>query len=91
MRPKKSRKTCCQIHADYFKPCGIPVSQLEVVSLEADEVEAIKLAHVDSCYQEEAAKKMKISRPTFGRILNSAHKKMAEALIDGKALKLNKK
>ena len=89
MRPKKCRKTCCRVAANYFKPCGIPVSDLEIVVLEADEVEAIKLAHIDSLYQDQAATKMNISRPTFSRILDSAHKKIAEALIVGKALSLN--
>lgn len=54
-----------------------------------DELEAIRLADYEGLYHEEAAKRMKISRQTFGRILNNAHKKVAECLIKGKALKID--
>ena len=90
MRPKKCRKTCCRIKADYFKPRSIPIDELEEISLEADELEAIKLSDLECLYQEDAAKKMGISRQTFGRIILSAHKKIAEAIIKGKALKIRR-
>jgi predicted DNA-binding protein (UPF0251 family) len=61
---------------------------LEEVSLGVDEFEAIRLADLEGLYQEEAAEKMKISRQTFGNIINSAHKKIAEVLIEAKALKI---
>jgi len=88
MRPKKERNIACTIDAKYFKPRGIPMSELSEIVLLADEVEAIRLADHESLYQEEAAVKMKISRQTFGRIIESAHAKIADALINGKALKL---
>jgi len=72
----------------YYKPRAIPMSQLEEVALAFDEFEAIRLADLESLYQEEAAVRMKISRPTFGRIIESAHKKVADALINGKAIKI---
>ena len=53
-----------------------------------DELEAISLADYEELYHEEAAMKMKISRQTFGRILNEAHRKVAECLLKGKALKI---
>jgi len=74
--------------SDYFKPRGIPLSALEEVVLTVDEFEAIRLADLEGFYQEEAAQKMKVSRQTFGRIVESAHKKVAEALVQGKALKI---
>jgi predicted DNA-binding protein (UPF0251 family) len=58
------------------------------VHLKLDEIEAIRLADYEGLYQEEAAARMKISRQTLGRILNLAHRKVAEALIQGKALKI---
>jgi predicted DNA-binding protein (UPF0251 family) len=61
---------------------------LEEVILRVDEFEAIRLADLDGLYQEQAAEKMKVSRQTFGRIIESAHKKVAEALVKGKALKI---
>ena len=64
------------------------MKELQEVVLNYDEVEAIKLADHEGLYQEDAAKKMGISRQTFGRIIESAHHKVADALIKGKALKL---
>jgi len=88
MRPKKCRHTCCEINASYFKPRGIPMDQLSEVILDFDEIEALRLAHLQSLYQEEAATFMNISRQTFGRIIDSAHKKITDAIINGKALRL---
>lgn len=61
------------------------------MALLSDELEAIKLHDVDGLEQIDAAKKMNISQPTFGRILNSAYKKIAEAIIKGKAIRIEKK
>jgi len=75
----------------YFKPRGIPLSTLEEEKLFSDELEALKLHDVDGMDQIEAAKKMKISQPTFGRILDKAYKKIAIAIVKGKAIKIIKK
>ena len=72
----------------YFKPAGIPLRNLPEVVLTMDEIEAIRLAELEDLDQEEAAKKMKVSRVTFLRILHSAHKKIAESLIYGKAIRM---
>ena len=69
----------------FYKPAGIPRKDLEEVILEADEIEAIRLANLEGLYQETAAEKMGISRQTFGRIITSANKKVAEGLIQGKS------
>jgi predicted DNA-binding protein (UPF0251 family) len=69
-----------------FKPDGIPHKELKSVLLTVDELEAIRLADKEGLYQAEAAVQMNVSRPTFGRILESAHKKVAEALVEGKQL-----
>jgi len=87
-RPKKLRCVKCKPDATYFKPRGIPLVDLEEISLTPDEIEAISLADYEELYHEEAAMKMKISRQTFGRILNEAHRKVAECLLKGKALKI---
>jgi predicted DNA-binding protein (UPF0251 family) len=75
---------------DYFKPRGIPLRELAEVVLLPDELEALKLYEVDGLEQTEAAERMKISQPTFARILGSAHKKIAEAIIKGKAIRIEK-
>ncbi len=87
-RPFKSRKVCCHPGATYFKPRGIPVAQMEEVCLTMDELEALRLADLGELYQEDAAKSMDISRQTFGNILKTAHKKIADALLNGKALRI---
>ena len=87
-RPCKSRRVCCRPDSNYFKPRGIPIGTLEEVNLTMDELEAIRLADLEGKYQEAAAKKMKISRQTFGNILTSAHKKIADSLVNSKALKI---
>ena len=71
-----------------FKPCGIPSHSLETVTLTKDELEAIRLADIEGLYHENAAKKMEISRATFGRILNSARAKIADAIINEKSIEL---
>lgn len=75
----------------YFKPQGIPLRFLEEVILFGDELEAIKLHDVDKLEQKEAAEKMEISQPTFARILDKAYKKIAEAIILGKAIRIEEK
>ena len=87
-RPTHCRRVGSMPQSDYFKPRGVPLSALEEVVLTVDEFEAIRLADLEGLYQEQAAEKMKVSRPTFGRIIESAHKKVAEALVQGKALKI---
>jgi len=72
----------------YFKPAGIPMSDLNQVVVTLDELEALRLADLNGLYQEKAAEQMKISRPTFARIVEAARKKVADALIHGKALRL---
>jgi len=87
-RPMKCRCIKCRPHSCYFKPRGIPLTALEEVSLRLDELEAIRLADYQGLYHEEAAAKMEISRATFGRVLDEARRKVAEAILQGKALKI---
>ncbi len=85
-RPKKDRCVRCNPNIIFFKPRGIPLVHLDEVHLNLDELEAIRLADYEGLYHEQAAEKMNISRPTFGRILSEARRKIAEAVVDGKAL-----
>ena len=88
-RPRIKRRLQFNPNVSYFKPRGIPLMELKEVELYPEEVEAIKLYLVDSLDQTEAAKKMSISQPTFARTIASANKKVAEALIKGKAIKFH--
>lgn len=87
-RPKCRRHICGTPDKNYFKPRGIPAADLEEITLQMDEFEAVRLADYEQLYQEEAAARMGISRQTFGRIIESAHRKIADAIIHGKALKI---
>jgi hypothetical protein len=72
----------------YFKPRGIPLSSLQEVELTLDEIEAIRLVEVEDLDQIHSAQKMTISQSTLQRILAQAHKKIAQALIYGQAIKI---
>lgn len=79
-----------QIEADHqwvcFKPCGIRGKELQKIELDFDEMEAIRLSDHKGLYQQECADKMGISRTTFSRVLQQAHKKISDALLHGKAI-----
>ncbi len=89
-RPEKKRHIRCNPACYYFKPTGIPMYELEEVELAKDEMEAIRLADINELFQEDAALKMNISRATFGRIIAKAHYKIADAIVNGKAIKIQK-
>ena len=87
------RPTCCRRIAGepgavLFKPAGIPARDLESVTLKLDEFEALRLSALEGLYQDGAAARMGISRATFGRILASAHQKIADVLVHGKVLRI---
>lgn len=87
-RPKLHRRLAFDPTVQYFKPRGVPLRELEEVELLPDELESLKLYLVDDLDQTISAKKMGISQPTFARIFASANKKVADAIINGKAIKL---
>lgn len=88
-RPRKLRHITCDVQATYFKPQGIPMRFLEEIALDMDEIEAIRLADIEDLYQADAAIKMGVSRATFSNIIARAHKKIALALLQGKALRIS--
>ena len=87
-RPFRFRRVRCRPVSNYFKPRGVPIDLLREVNLTMDELEAIRLADLEGKYQEDAAKKMDVSRQTFGNILNEAHRKIADSLLNGKAVRI---
>ena len=88
VRPRMCRRLRFKPKTYYFKPQGIPMHQLEEVVLAREEMEAVKLKDFDGLEQIESAKKMNTSQSTFQRILSSARNKIAEAIVKGKALKI---
>jgi len=91
VRPRKPRRILFNPDVTYFKPRAIPLSMLEEVGLAVDELEAIRLCDLKGLDQTKAAKRMKVSQSTLGRILASARYKIAKALVEGKAIKIYKK
>lgn len=87
-RPFKNRKINGLFNSDCYKPNGIPLSMLTSIELSVDELEALRLADLENMYQDAAAEEMGVSRQTFGNIIKRARKKVADAIINGKALKI---
>jgi predicted DNA-binding protein (UPF0251 family)/phage FluMu protein Com len=89
VRPRKDRLVAFEPNVSYFKPRGIPMIELTEVSLTVDEREAIRLADQVGLSQEEAGRRMGVSRATFGRIIQRARRTVADALISGKAIRID--
>lgn len=87
-RPFCPRRIAGRPPAAVFKPIGIPMVELEAVVMTLDEFEALRLADLEGLYQEQAAEQMNVSRPTFSRIIEAAHRKLADAVVHGKALRI---
>ena len=88
MRPQKPRRIKCLPGERCFRPKGRRPGKLEHVMVTLDEFEAIRLADLEELTHSQAARLMKVSRPTFTRILSSAHKKVAEGLVRIKGIKI---
>lgn len=88
-RPVNERKLGGPIAPRVMKPAGVPARELEEVRLGFDEAEALRLADLEGLYQEAAARSMGVSRPTFGRIIETARHKVADAILNGKALRID--
>lgn len=89
-RPCKRRRVRGQPNTLFFKPSGKRIIELEESVLDYAELEAIKLVDIKEIPQTEAAQKMDISQPTFSRILTNARKKIADAIVNGKAIRIEK-
>jgi len=87
-RPFRCRRVWCLPEFTYFKPAGSRMAGLKEIVLTVDEFEAVRLKDLDGLEQKEAAKKMGISQPTLHRLLLSARKKIAEAIVKGKAIRI---
>lgn len=85
-RPEKLRRVGCVAEGRAFKPIGRPVGGLEIEELRLDELEALRLADLEGLYQEAAAERMGVSRPTFARILARARLAVARTLIEERVL-----
>ena len=87
-RPRCCRRVGGPPNCMLFKPAGVPAFSLTEVVVTIDELEAIRLADLEGLYQEQAAERMNVSRQTFGRIVESARRKVAQALVEGLLLRI---
>jgi uncharacterized protein len=89
-RPRMRRRISGRPNSSYFKPAGIRMIDLEETELSMEEFEAIRLVDFEEVPQEGAGRKMNISQPTLSRILKNGRKKLADAIVSGKAIKITK-
>jgi len=87
-RPRLCRRVKFKPDVTYFKPRGVPMKNLEVVQLTTEEIESYRLRYMHGLDQSKASEKMKTSQSTYQRILTSASEKIADALVNGKALEI---
>ena len=87
-RPRLRRNVCFSPEITFYKPQGVPINRLESVDLTLEEVEALRLKSVEELSQNECAEKMHISQPTFHRLILSARRKIADSIVNGKAIKI---
>jgi len=88
VRPHKERRIEQMPTVTHYKPAGIPLKNIDEIVLAFEEMEALRLADVEQLDQGAAAERMGISRPTFHRLINKAHQKIATALWQGMALRV---
>lgn len=90
-RPRLCRRIRINPAITYFKPRGVCLKDLEMISLSLEEIEALRLRNIEGLEQEKAAEKMNTSQSTYQRILSSAYQKITDALVHGKAIEIIKK
>ena len=87
-RPRIPRRVWFRPGVTQFRPTGPGISSIDEVVLTMDEFEAIRLKDYEDLDQTESAKRMGISQPTFQRVYESARKKIADAIVNGKAIRI---
>jgi predicted DNA-binding protein (UPF0251 family) len=87
-RPTKCRRVGSVPEVNYFKPAGIPLTLLDETYISVEELEAVRLKDLEGLEQEQCAEKMNVSRPTFQRVLGAARQKIADALLNGKVIRI---
>ena len=87
-RPRICRRIRFRPDVTYFKPAGVRMIDLDEVILAIDEYEAMRLVDLEEVEQGKAGKQMKISQPTLSRLLSSARRKISEAIVKGKAIRI---
>jgi predicted DNA-binding protein (UPF0251 family) len=87
-RPRLLRRVMSAPDVSFFKPAGVRMRELEQVIITVEEFESLRLMDREGLKQTQAAKRMGVSQPTFQRVYGSARKKIADALCEGKAIRI---
>lgn len=88
-RPKKCRKVCCMpAHTEFVPVCGSACEIKDTVFMTVDEYETIRLIDKEGFSQEECSRYMGVARTTIQQIYNNARRKIAEAIVDGRKLRI---
>ena len=87
-RPRMRRRLHRRYNSEFFKPNNIPTSELEIIELEHDELEALRLCDLEQKNQIDCALLMEVSQPTFHRLLLEARRKLSDAIINKKAIRI---
>jgi len=87
-RPRKRRTLASVPQPAIYKPAGVPLNDLRLVTLLHEELEALRLADLEGLTQEQAAQRMGVSRSTFQRIVSRARRQVSLALAEGHALRI---
>ena len=89
VRPRKHKFVEFEPGVVYFKPQGVPLRDLNEVILTVDELETLRLSNIEKLSQTESAERMGVHQSTFQRTLSRAREKVSNALVNGKAIKIN--
>ena len=87
-RPRKKKIVNYRPNVTYFKPRAVPLNLLEEVGITIDELETLRLSNIEKLSQSEAARKMEVHQSTFHRTLLRAREKITDALVNGKAIRI---
>jgi uncharacterized protein len=90
MSPQEIKPRCIEKEFDtyFYKPKGVSLSEINIISLAHEELEAIRLIDVLHFNQNEAAEKMNISRSTMQRVIDTAREKIGSAIINGHGIRI---
>ncbi len=88
VRPRKIKIVNHDPKITYFKPSGVPLNKLEEIEITIDELETLRLSCLEKKSQTDAAKEMDVHQSTFQRTLTRAREKITDALVNGKAIKI---
>ena len=89
MRRRLRRRLQCKYSSRFYKPQGVPMSSLDIIEISKEELEAMRLRFLENKTQDEAAKQMGISQSQYQRDLWEANKKITEALLEGRAIRID--